>query len=195
VPPLAGEGGFDRTVKHHGGVDLACETGSSRDDAVSGSVSHLTECERGCEARDHTTSDDPLPSDTARGAVVPSEAGRGTTAARNDAHPSGLRTDINCPCTGEVSETPWYELSVKNIARVAVSTFIISTGLGFAGLGAATVAQAQPGPFPQWCPGDFWDPGWGGNPDGFHCHDGGPGFRQGPGGPGGWNHDDGRGWR
>jgi hypothetical protein len=59
VPPLAGEGGFDRTVKHHRGVDLACETGSSRDDAVSGSVSHLTECERGCEARDHTTSDDP----------------------------------------------------------------------------------------------------------------------------------------
>jgi hypothetical protein len=86
---------------------------------------------------------------------------------------------------------------VKNIARVAVSALIISSGLGLAGLGAATVAQAQPGPFPQWCPGDFWDPIWGGNPDGFHCHDGGPGWNHG--GPDGWNnrgpgwHDDGHG--
>jgi hypothetical protein len=159
-------------------------------------VSHVTECERGYQARDQTASDAPFhPRDTAPVAGVPPEAGRSTTAACNDAHPLGLRTDINCPCTGEVSEIPWYELSVKNIARVAVSAFIISTGLGLAGLGAATVAQAQPGPFPRWCPGDFWDPGWGGNPDGFHCHDGGPGFHQGPDGRGGWNHDDGRGRR
>jgi hypothetical protein len=86
---------------------------------------------------------------------------------------------------------------MKNIARVAVSALVISSGLGLAGLGAATVAQAQPGPFPQWCPGDFWDPIWGGNPDGFHCHDGGPGWNRG--GPDGWNrggqgwHDDGHG--
>ena len=52
------------------------------------------------------------------------------------------------------------------------------------------MAQAQPGPFPQWCPGEFWDPIWGGNPDGFHCHDGGPGWQN---GNRGWNHDDGRG--
>ena len=65
---------------------------------------------------------------------------------------------------------------MKNIVRVAASAFIVATGLGLAGLGAATVAEAQPGPFPQWCPGDSWDPGWGGNPDGFHCHDGGPGY-------------------
>jgi hypothetical protein len=98
-------------------------------------------------------------------------------------------------------ESRWYALVVKNIARVAVSALIISSGLGLAGLGAATVAQAQPGPFPQWCPGDFWDPLWGGNPDGFHCHDGGPGWQNGNRGwnhddgrgPGGWNHDDGRG--
>jgi hypothetical protein len=93
---------------------------------------------------------------------------------------------------------------MKNIARVAVSAFIISTGLGLVGLGAASVAQAQPGPFPQWCPGDFWDPGWGGNPDGFHCHDGGrAGWGHNDGrdgwgyddGRGGWGHDDGRGRR
>jgi hypothetical protein len=85
---------------------------------------------------------------------------------------------------------------VRNIARIAVSAFIISSGLGLLGVGGATVAQAQPGPFPQWCPGDFWDPVWGFNPDGFHCHDG-PGWDHG--GPDGWNHggpgwhDDGRG--
>ena len=52
------------------------------------------------------------------------------------------------------------------------------------------MAQAQPGPLPQWCPGDFWDPIWGGNPDGFHCHDDGRGWQH---GPGDWNHDDGHG--
>ena len=33
--------------------------------------------------------------------------------------------------------------------------------------------QAQPGPFAQyhWCPGQFWDPGWGSNWDGNNCHD------------------------
>jgi hypothetical protein len=39
-------------------------------------------------------------------------------------------------------------------------TFAMAAGLGLAGLGVAADAQAQPGPFPQWCPGDFWDPGW-----------------------------------
>lgn len=47
----------------------------------------------------------------------------------------------------------------------------MSFGLGLAGLGVATDAQAHPGPFPQWCPGDNWDPGWGNNWDWNHCHD------------------------
>jgi hypothetical protein len=105
-----------------------------------------------------------------------------------------LQCGIKCPDMSKIRKSQWYELGVKNIARVAVSAFIISTGLGLVGLGAASVAQAQPGPFPQWCPGDFWDPGWGGNPDGFHCHDGGPGFG-GHDDRGGWGHDDGRGRR
>jgi hypothetical protein len=71
----------------------------------------------------------------------------------------------------------------------------VVAGLGLSGLGAATEAQARPGPFPRWCPGDFWDPGWGPNWDWGGCHDSwrgpgpdpypdphwGPGW--GPGGP------------
>jgi hypothetical protein len=55
---------------------------------------------------------------------------------------------------------------MKNFARFATATVVIAAGLGLAGLGAATDAQAQPGPFPQWCPRDFWDPVWGPNWDG-----------------------------
>ena len=47
----------------------------------------------------------------------------------------------------------------------------MAAGLGLVGLGAANEAQAQPGPLPQWCPGDFWDPGWGPNSDWNRCHD------------------------
>jgi hypothetical protein len=108
---------------------------------------------------------------------------------------------------------------VKNIKRIAAAT-ALTTGLGLAGLGAASVAEAYPGPFPNyhWCPGQFWDPGWGNNFDWGRCHDdnyfdgephdqghwhgqgewhpdggpGGPGWdNRGPGGPG-W-HDD-HGW-
>jgi hypothetical protein len=79
---------------------------------------------------------------------------------------------------------------VKNSARFAAATAVIAAGLGLAGLGVATEAQAQVGPFPQWCPGDFWDPGWGNNWDGGGCHEN---FR-GQGGPG-WDHDNhGGGW-
>ena len=91
-------------------------------------------------------------------------------------------------------------------------TFALAAGMGLAGLGVAADAQAQPGPFPQWCPGDFWDPGWGNNWEWGRCHDdgffdgeprdgghwhgygpwqGGPGWENhGPGGPGGpgWGH-------
>jgi hypothetical protein len=45
--------------------------------------------------------------------------------------------------------------------------------LGLAGVGAAAGAQAQPASFPEyhWCPGEWWDPGWGENWDGGFCHD------------------------
>jgi hypothetical protein len=61
---------------------------------------------------------------------------------------------------------------VKNIKRIAAAT-AITTGLGLAGLGAASVAEAYPGPMPDyhWCPGQFWDPGWGNNWDWGRCHD------------------------
>jgi hypothetical protein len=52
-------------------------------------------------------------------------------------------------------------------------TFIVTAGLGLAGVGAATVASAQVGEFPsyRWCSGDFWHPGWGFNFDWTACHD------------------------
>src|ERR1700722_1017155 len=97
---------------------------------------------------------------------------------------------------------------MKVIARIAATAAAVA-GLGLVGLGAATDAHAQPGPFPQWCPGEFWDPGWGDNWDRGGCHDnfrgqggwgrdnhGGPGWgRDDRGGPG-WGHDDhgGPGW-
>jgi hypothetical protein len=54
------------------------------------------------------------------------------------------------------------------------TTALVTGGLGLAGLGLASgPAQAEPGPFPSyhWCPGDFWDSGWGFNWDGGVCHD------------------------
>jgi hypothetical protein len=71
------------------------------------------------------------------------------------------------------------------LTRFVATIFAIAVTLGVAGVGAATEAQAQPGPFPQWCPGEFWDPGWGDNWDWNGCHDW-------HGGPGGWDRD--RGW-
>ena len=60
---------------------------------------------------------------------------------------------------------------MKQIPRISVATAVLAAGLGLASLSVAMEAQAQPGPFPQWCPGDFWDPGWGNNWDGGRCHD------------------------
>jgi hypothetical protein len=89
---------------------------------------------------------------------------------------------------------------VKNIKRIAAAT-ALTTGLGLAGLGAAGVAEAYAGPMPDyhWCPGQWYDPGWGNNWDWNRCHDdfyydGEPRDRdhwhgQGewhPDGPGGW---------
>lgn len=64
-------------------------------------------------------------------------------------------------------------LGMKNIARVAASTVGMTAAIGFAGLGVAAVAQAQPAPFPNyhWCPGQQWDGGWGNNWDWGRCHD------------------------
>jgi hypothetical protein len=88
---------------------------------------------------------------------------------------------------------------MKNIKRIAAAT-ALATGLGLAGVGAASVVEAQPaGPLPDyhWCPGQFYDPGWGndfyfdGEPrDQGHWHGYGPWHPEGPGPwdhPGGWN--------
>ena len=73
------------------------------------------------------------------------------------------------------------------ISRLAVAIFAVGAILGAGDVSSAAIAQAQPGPFPQWCRGDFWDPAWGPNWDEWHCHDWhrGPEFR----GPG-WDHRD-----
>lgn len=72
-------------------------------------------------------------------------------------------------------------------SRLVATGFALAIGLGVAGLGTAADAAAAPTSFPQWCPGDFWDPGWGDNWDAWHCHDnarfdhpGGPGDPAGP---------------
>jgi hypothetical protein len=101
----------------------------------------------------------------------------------------------------------WYEETVINIKRIAAATAIAS-GLGLAGVGAASVAEAMPmAPLPDyhWCPGEWFDPGWGNNWDQGRCHDdgffdgeprdGGHWHGNGPwngGGPG-WNNN-GPGW-
>jgi hypothetical protein len=89
---------------------------------------------------------------------------------------------------------------VKNIKRIAAAT-AITTGLGLAGLGAASVAEAYPGPMPDyhWCPGQFWDQGWGNNWDWGRCHDdfygdGDPHDRDHWHGYGDWHPDGGPGW-
>jgi hypothetical protein len=55
------------------------------------------------------------------------------------------------------------------------ATMVATGGLGLAGLGLASgTAQADIGPVPlwyHWCPGDFWDQGWGFNWDWGFCHD------------------------
>src|SRR5258708_3852300 len=84
---------------------------------------------------------------------------------------------------------------MERFSRLSAATFALTAALGLAGLGAATDARAQPGPFPQWCPGDFWDPGWGDNWDWGNCHDNwrdrGPGdWRPGDRGPGDWGPGD-----
>ena len=60
-----------------------------------------------------------------------------------------------------------------NIKHIAAAT-AISAGLGLAGIGTASLAEAQPSaPLPDyhWCPGQWFDPAWGHNWDGGRCHD------------------------
>jgi hypothetical protein len=102
----------------------------------------------------------------------------------------------------------WYEDKVINIKRIAAATAIAS-GLGLAGVGAASVAEAMPmAPLPDyhWCPGQWFDPAWGNNWDGGRCHDdgffdgeprdGGHWHGNGPwnGGGGGWDNHGPNGW-
>jgi hypothetical protein len=75
----------------------------------------------------------------------------------------------------------WYKYRMTKSARFAAAAALVA-GLGLGGLAIATEAQAHPGPFPSWCPGDNWDPGWGQNWDWGGCHDNfRPGWGQGPG--------------
>lgn len=78
---------------------------------------------------------------------------------------------------------------MRKSASFAAAAAVLVAGLGLAGLGTATEVQAKLGPFPAWCPGDFWDPGWGDNWDWNGCHDN---FRPGwgPGDRDGFRHDD-----
>jgi hypothetical protein len=60
---------------------------------------------------------------------------------------------------------------MKNMMRIAATATMLTTGLG---LGSFEAAQAMPGtPLLDyhWCPGQFFDPGWGFNWDGNRCHD------------------------
>jgi hypothetical protein len=56
----------------------------------------------------------------------------------------------------------------------AATAVVISSGVGLTGLGVGIrTAGAEPAPAPMyhWCPGDFWDPGWGFNWEWSGCHD------------------------
>jgi quinol-cytochrome oxidoreductase complex cytochrome b subunit len=69
----------------------------------------------------------------------------------------------------QTPQTPQISMS-KKYAGFAV-TAVMAAGLGLAGLGAPAEAQAQPGPFPQWCAGPFFDNGFVGIWDQTGCHD------------------------
>jgi hypothetical protein len=63
---------------------------------------------------------------------------------------------------------------MRNEILRAATAVVISGGVGLTGLGVGIgTAGAQPAPAPMyhWCPGDFWDPGWGSNWEGSVCHD------------------------
>jgi hypothetical protein len=64
--------------------------------------------------------------------------------------------------------------SMKKTFVGLAATMVATGGLGLAALGLASgTAQADIGPVPlyHWCPGDFWDQGWGDNWEWGTCHD------------------------
>jgi quinol-cytochrome oxidoreductase complex cytochrome b subunit len=69
----------------------------------------------------------------------------------------------------QTPEPPQISMS-KKYAGFAVMA-VMAAGLGLAGLGVPAEAQAQPGPFPQWCAGPFFDNGFVGIWDRTGCHD------------------------
>jgi hypothetical protein len=77
------------------------------------------------------------------------------------------------PELGDVVNDP------KICRRLAATTIAALIALGLAVLEDPAQAQARPGPFPRWCPGDFWDSGWGDNWDPIECHADGPAAAQG----------------
>ena len=79
------------------------------------------------------------------------------------------RADQLDPASQTPETTPQISMS-KKYAGFAV-TAVMAAGLGLAGLGAPAEAQAQPGPFPQWCAGPFFDNGFVGIWDRTGCHD------------------------
>ena len=62
---------------------------------------------------------------------------------------------------------------MRELLKLTVTTMIVTGGLGLAGFGLASTAQAVVGPVPayHWCPGDAWQPEWGNNWEGGACHD------------------------
>ncbi len=67
----------------------------------------------------------------------------------------------------------WYDGPME-LRRFTAATIITTAGFGLAGLGVASLAEAAPlAPLPDyhWCPGQWFDPGWGHNWDMGRCHD------------------------
>jgi hypothetical protein len=64
----------------------------------------------------------------------------------------------------------WQKGSMNTMISTAAAAAVLIAGFGVIGLGAV---PATPGLLPEyhWCPGDAWNPGWGFNWNGGHCHD------------------------
>ncbi|MCW2653207.1 MAG: hypothetical protein JWR32_4183 [Mycobacterium sp.] len=86
---------------------------------------------------------------------------------------SGCKPDTSAAIGNNVALLADNQDMRKTFAALA-ATMVATGGLGLAGLGLASgTAQADIGPVPlyHWCPGDFWDQGWGDNWEWGACHD------------------------